>query len=483
MNPNLLPRRRLRAGEIGLCRDANGGPGGRPQDTGGNANPFLAPLYQQRQQALDLAEAAVSQARQANDGQGRDLSDVERKTISDAQTRVKALDDQIELIEGLDQARAAGTQAAQTFRPTVQAGAGQGQQGGQTGMGYTQPRAYEYRSAGEVIADLVVAHDSSMMVNTGFARTTPRHVELAQARLMGAQVEFAGAPESYTRALAHAITADVPGLLPKPIIGEIVNDLDAARPFVESIGAKDLSNTPGKTFTRPHITQHVDVQKQTAEKAEVVSRKLLIDGIDFTKETWGGGLNVSRQDIDWTSPSAWDAIVTDLQEVYGINTENAAADAFAAAVTAVPIVPATDDLRGWYDAIYAAAAAAYGVAKRLPNHMWMSLDMWAKVGPVIDSVVRQNGGSGGGSEMGSSSPTSFAGRLADTDRTVVPSFPAGTFIIGVKERTEFYEERIGLLTAVQPSVLGVEVAYGGYAAYGTLKPGAFAKVGAFVPAP
>jgi hypothetical protein len=62
------------------------------------------------------------------------------------------------------------------------------------------------------------------------------------------------------------------------------------------------------------------------------------------------------------------------------------------------------------------------------------------------------------------------------NRVVVPSFPAGTIVVGVKERTEVYEDRFGFLTAVQPKVFGVELAYGGYMASGTVKPGAFARV-------
>ena len=50
-------------------------------------------------------------------------------------------------------------------------------------------------------------------------------------------------------------------------------------------------------------------------------------------------------------------------------------------------------------------------------------------------------------------------------RIVVPSFPASTAILAAPGAYEVYEEVIGLLTAVEPSLLGVEVAYGGYIAY------------------
>ena len=49
-------------------------------------------------------------------------------------------------------------------------------------------------------------------------------------------------------------------------------------------------------------------------------------------------------------------------------------------------------------------------------------------------------------------------------------------IVGTRNGTEFYEERIGVLSAVEPAILGVEVAYGGYAAFGTPDPTMFAKV-------
>ena len=59
---------------------------------------------------------------------------------------------------------------------------------------------------------------------------------------------------------------------------------------------------------------------------------------------------------------------------------------------------------------------------------------------------------------------------------MVPTFPDGTCIVGASAMAEFYEERIGLLSAVEPSILGVEVAYGGYTAFGFLEPDGFTKL-------
>ena len=41
---------------------------------------------------------------------------------------------------------------------------------------------------------------------------------------------------------------------------------------------------------------------------------------------------------------------------------------------------------------------------------------------------------------------------------------------------EYYEERVGLLQAVSPSTLNIEVGHGGYLACGHLDPAGFAKI-------
>jgi hypothetical protein len=51
---------------------------------------------------------------------------------------------------------------------------------------------------------------------------------------------------------------------------------------------------------------------------------------------------------------------------------------------------------------------------------------------------------------------------------VVPTFASGTLIVGPSTLYEVYEEVIGLLSVIEPSLLGVQVAYGGYVAFGTL---------------
>lgn len=463
--------------------------GGDGQGTGTQTrSPFLTSLYAERHDLEAFIERTVQGAMTGGtDGARRDLSQTEQETLSRTRTRIGELDAQIKPLEEFEALRSAGDTVARNFpRPTPAAQPAGGEGAGRTGLGaQTHTRSHNYRTRGECIVDQL--------------RAAPQHMggmsdQDARERLLSAGVIYAGVPDADiaiarsnardaanrlandpSQARATQVTGDTPGVLPVPIIGEVMNDVDAARPFIDSLGAKPLAFA-GETFKRPVITQHSAVGKQTTQATStgVGTQKLVIGSVTFTKETWGGYLDVSRQDIDWTSPAAWDAILNDLQEQYALQTENAAADAFAAAVTAT--VENADPTAGpltlanIVKALYSAAALAYTGGGRLPDKIWASLDMWSSLGPLIEAQVATN------NNPGSTSVGSFVGELLKLPRIVVPSFPNGTLIIGVSKWSEVYEERIGLLQAVLPSVFGVQVAYGGYVAYNTLKAGAFAKV-------
>lgn len=422
-------------------------------------NPVLDRLRAERDSQTELMDGILA----AVESESRDLVDAEVRNLEAIRERIGQIDAQVQPLEQFEALRTANGNAARNYRPTP---AGQQRDAGAERLSFsTTGREYEYRSAGEFLADGYRAVRASDDAQREAART---RLESTGVTVESGQLVRAAAP--------HNTTAEVPGLLPVAIVGEIMNNIDAARPFISSVGAKDLGGIPGTTFKRPTVTQHLVVGKQTAEKTEVEDGQLKIGAVDFTKDTYGGWANVSRQSIDWTSPAVWDALMTDFMEQYGLTTENAAADAFATAVTAVTGTTVVDQdnptVNDYLKALYEGAALAYAGAGRLPDTIWCSLDKWASMGPLIDSLKASTNGNGGGD----SSVNSFAGNLLQVPRVVVPSFAPGTLIIGVKSRTEVYEDRIGFLSAVEPKVLGVELAYGGYMASGTIKPGAFAKI-------
>jgi HK97 family phage major capsid protein len=295
------------------------------------------------------------------------------------------------------------------------------------------PSAVEYRTAGEFIMDYWQAGLGS---------------DQARERL-----------EFYTRAAAHQTTGDNLGVIPEPIVGPVVNFIDASRPVVTALGPRAV---PGGRFNRPKVTQHTDTQLQTNEKDELVSRKMLITRLAVAMATYGGYVNVSRQDIDFSSPQIMDIVIQDLAGQYALDTEVATVTALAAgaaAGTTIPTGAATADV--WLAAIWSAAATSWtnmqgvgGLILALPP------GLLSAIGPLFPPYNPTNVGG-----IGFSAATYGQGQVGTISGiTVVMSsaVATNTALLINTQAAEVYEQRVGALQVIEPSVLGVQVAYAGY---------------------
>lgn len=435
-------------------------------------NPMLARLIAQRDEQIAFVEQMTEKANDAT----RDLVDAELANLRAAQERVAQLDAQIAPLVEFEQSRAAHVAAMPAPQPSSSA---ERSTSGRLGV-RERVGVHEYPTPGHFMVDKIRSQVHYGPNGEEYAPDQGAAARIRAARGVSDGVQTRA--EGDVALGVHQTTTDTPGLLPVTIQGTIEEQLDGLRPFLQFIGIKPLAGIPGKTFHRPHVTQHTKVAEQTAEKAELASRELKIDGIPFNKRTIGGWLNVSRQEIDWTSPSAWNIIVNDLQAMYAEESDAITSNEFEEGVTqSVAAIPLADKykLEAWVKALYAAAtmvATKNGTERarvsRLPNAIFTSMDMWETVGTVLDvSAIKDPGFRGG-----QGSPGSFAGSILSFPRIMVPGLPAGTVIVGRRESFEFYEERVGLLTALVPRVFGVEIAYGGYIAPGFLDATAFAKV-------
>lgn len=325
-------------------------------------------------------------------------------------------------------------------------------------LGGRLPDPPRYRSAGEFVVDYVRARGLGR--DDGYDRAALERVAAAYE----------------ARASAEQTTGHTPGLLPEPIVGEVAGRIEAARPFITSLGGpRPLRDIPGRKFSRPRIVRHTKVGRQEQQKTPLPTRAMQIIGVEFEKRTYGGAVDVSRQDIDWTSPAAWNALLSDLGDEYSTATEVAAVAAFHASLTAVPVAVNGDGVAAWLRAFYAASARSLKVSGRLPDRVWVSLDVWAALGSLVE-FERTVLVPVPGAQPGTSSLAAMAGTILGLTRIVVPDLPPGTCIVGRSDLYEVYEEVIGLLTAIEPGILGVEVAYGGYVAWGSLIPESFIPI-------
>ena len=290
----------------------------------------------------------------------------------------------------------------------------------------------EYRSAGAYITDLY------------YARTGD---DAARGRL-----------ELFNRVAAHQTTPDNPGLLPEQIVGPVVNFVDQSRPLVASLNPTDLGNG---SWAYARVTQHTQVGVQAAEKTELPSRKMTITKTPITAPTYGGYVNVSRQDIDRTTPAILDMIVNDLAGQYAFETELAAGTDMSAAATAGPTFPLTGGTAAEIAAaVYGAVGAVYNATKGQGTTLIaMSPDMLGVVGPIFPPVNPTNAFSGG-------FPASAYGTGPQPAISGIPSLmsaglPAGTILVYSTAAVHAFEHRYGALQVVEPSVWGTQVGYAG----------------------
>ena len=364
-----------------------------------------------RQQFIDgIVEAAG----------GRDLTDDQLELVSETRNRIAKVN---ELMGPLEEARRISGDSAERIR---QLAVYMNQQP-------NTPREVEYRSAGEYICELWRARLGT---------------QEAQDRL-----------EIYHRAASHQTTADNAGLIPTPILGPVVDFIDSNRALVTQLGPRQL---PGQTWSRPLVTQHTSVAVQSAEKAELVSQKMTITKLTGTAATYGGYVNVSRQDVDFTTPGIMDIVVSDLAAEYAIQTEAAAATAFDTASTvgiAIPTGAAT--AAAIQTSLWDAASKIYTATRGAGRVVaFMGPDMLPVIGPVFPPVTPFNAYSPGFEAV--NFQTGLVGQISGIPVYVSSGIGAQRMLILSTAAAEVYEDRIGSLQVVEPSVLGVQVAYAGY---------------------
>jgi HK97 family phage major capsid protein len=369
----------------------------------------------------------------AQDGD-RDLTDSERELTANARGRLEALDSQVkDLYENRSRMLAGRQRAADVHREFDRL------------RNQVDNGPVEYRSTGGYLVDYIAASNGSSS---------------AKERL-----------EVFERAAAHQKTSDNLGVVPDPIIGDVINFIDAARPATAFLGPRDL---PSATWYRPKVTQSTLVAKQGSagaaadEKSELSSQKMTITRLTGTAVTYGGYVNVSRQNIDFSSPNMLDVVVQDLAAQYAIQTEAALgtliqtqANNVELTTAVAPAIPTAAEL---VTALWTAVANVYAAVKGVGRVGLVvppsRLGNWGSVFSPVNPTNAQSQGFAAG-DFGSG----IVGNISGIPVICSPGYPTVANHYGSvvsSAAIEVYEQRVGALQVIEPSVLGVQVAYAGY---------------------
>jgi hypothetical protein len=170
--------------------------------------------------------------------------------------------------------------------------------------------------------------------------------------------------------------------------------------------------------------------------------------------TYGGYVNVSRQDIDFSSPGIMDIIINDLAAQYAIQTEAAAFTTFDAAATAGTAI-ATGPRPPPVDGIVVGAVSRSTPRRRALRVFAITGRTCCRSGPVFPPYNPTNAVSPGleagsfGTGLSAASPGSRlrVGRLRHVEDSC-----------HVDRRRRSLRRQNRSLQVVEPSVLGLQVA-------------------------
>jgi HK97 family phage major capsid protein len=274
------------------------------------------------------------------------------------------------------------------------------------------------------------------------------------------------------RAPAQQAIADNAGVIPSPIVSDLVKFVDPERYLINALGVRPMFLG---TATRPRVTQTTLVGAQASEFTELSTRKMLIVKDALTRATYGGYVELSAQDAEFSDPGMLQIILQDLAEQYGVITDAAVCTALNAAATntfemagAVAAISTITVPATWAAAFSSAATQTFTQSKKLPTHLMCSPDVWGTLSALVDSTGRpiypilNPTNANGTFEAGKASWSTSQGP-AGLQFLVDPNFAANTCIIGNAGYAEVYEAQRGAAVGpFKPGTLATEIGYYGF---------------------
>jgi HK97 family phage major capsid protein len=170
-----------------------------------------------------------------------------------------------------------------------------------------------------------------------------------------------------TAALEQQTTTTDAGVIPVPLLREIIALVDNNRPFIDAIDRQPLPPT-GMSFRIPRVDVEATAAIQTNQADELNSTEGEIDDLTVNVNTFGGANKVSRQLIERSDPSYFDELLRQLARAYAIATDSAAIVAMKAGDAGSEGANAD----GIYGAIVKGQADSFGIMRFAPDTLMVA---------------------------------------------------------------------------------------------------------------
>ena len=271
------------------------------------------------------------------------------------------------------------------------------------------------------------------------------------------------------RAAEHMGIGPVAGITPvagsfenihvDPNVGPVLNFNPSGMPFLSAIGITEAPDA--FTFNRPrlydpHFTDGVG--PQALQKGELPSKHFEFKSDPLTLVTTGSYINISQQLLT-LDPTSLGTIVAQLNARLANSLETAAIAAIGATTITVPLAVGAD-AAAVQAALADAAALVFTATKQLPTWIVAGPEGWSNLAALTDAAGRplypptapvNPQGTGGG-------VTSFGLSPMGLNLVVTHAITGPEFYVGNSVGFEAYIKRFPVLEAVEPSVLGRQVA-------------------------
>ena len=291
----------------------------------------------------------------------------------------------------------------------------------------------------------------------------PTAVEYLSAAIAGGTA-WERMHEALRAAAPDVVTTDTPGVLPTPILGPVYNNFVGRRPVVDAVGAKSMPGG-GKIFIRPEVTTHTSIGASLAEMINQ-SGTFVVSSNQVTKQIFGGYVNISEADLDWTDPAILSILLDDMGRIYSNATDNYAADTLVAGATTTQAFAAADlDKPEVWAAEIAEAAATILTSSNgnLPTHLFLAPGIWGNLLGLSDSSKRPLFPQiGPMNAFGNLAPGQNNGNAFGLQVVVDRNFASGTAIVGDASGYELFEQQKGAISLDNPSTLSRTIAFRGY---------------------
>jgi hypothetical protein len=265
--------------------------------------------------------------------------------------------------------------------------------------------------------------------------------------------------------------------LPTPIVAPVYNNFIGRRPVVDAVGVKAMP-AGGKVFIRPEVTTHVSIGASIAEQSPTAGT-LVVFNNQVTKQIFGGYVNISEADIDWTDPAILQVVLDDMTRIYANATDNYAADTLrsGASVTQNFTGTETDEPAAWATWVAPAAKTILSSSNgNLPTHLFVDPEVWAVLLSLSDDSKRPLFPQVGPmNAFGNLAPGQYNGNAFGLQVVVDRNFASDTLIIGDASGYELFEQVKGTMTVESPSTLSRTLAMRGYFAGLMIDPTKFVR--------